>query len=159
MIDTIFHWRIEQRITHIVKPHCRLRVFERKEATIVIATQLATSAALISQNVESLATLVHKCFMIYPGYLIWIEHFGPQSFTSSSTEEDRYDLVILRWDERYQAYKTGVQWFKISSFVLSPLLRPSAIDEDQIPAHELQPLWNEITRAREKALSNANSWQ
>lgn len=159
MIDTIFHWRMEQRITHITKPHCRLRVFERKEATIVIATQLATSAASISQEVETLATLVHKCFKIYPGYLIWLEHFGPQSSSLSSNESDRYDLVILRWDERHEAYKQGVQWFRIPSLVLSPLLMPGVVDENQIPAHELQPLWNEVIKAKEKALSNADKWR
>jgi len=160
MIDTIFHWRIEQKIRYITKPpQCRLRVFELKEATIVIATQLAKSTGSISQEVESLATLVHKCFKIYPGYLVWIEHFGPQSYTSSLTEEDRYSLVILRWDERHQTYKRNVQWFGIPSFVLSPLLIPGNIDEDQIPTHELQPLWNEVNRAREEALSNADTWR
>lgn len=62
MIDTIFHWRAEQKINHIVKPCFRLRVFERTEATVIIATQLPTSVVSISQNVEHLATLVQKCF-------------------------------------------------------------------------------------------------
>ena len=158
MIDTVFHWRTEQRIRHIDKPHCRLRIFERTEATIVIATQLSTSTSSISQDVECLATLVQKCFKIYPDHLIWIEHFDPQSSLLSSYKEDQYHLVILGWNERCQKYTKDVHWFKISSFVLSPLLRPGVVDEELLPAHELQPLWNEAANAKEKARSNPDRW-
>ena len=33
---------------------------------------------------------------------------------------------------------------------------PGTIDEEQIPAHELQPLWNEVIKAKEGTLSNVD---
>jgi hypothetical protein len=82
-----------------VPSFCGLKIIDRKDIIVIIATELYDSnpGSSVTSWVEKLATEIITKFNIDPNKLIFIEH-NPDRKSSLEFFKETFDIVNLEWD-------------------------------------------------------------
>lgn len=94
-IDEIYHFKGAWDVPSF----CGLKIVEKKDKTIVIATELYESnpGSSVTSRVDKLATELLKKYNIDHEKLIFIEH-NPDQKSSLEFFKETFDIVKFEWD-------------------------------------------------------------
>lgn len=98
---------------------CRLRLYAVGAAAVAIATELADNPGTsITNAAPIIAAQVARNFRIDPARLVWVEHYGPESYGVEG-EPDRFARVTFSWEGQEAR---GSEWAHLPDEELAELL-------------------------------------
>lgn len=98
-VDTEFKYKPP----HHIEAHCRVRIYEGTDQTIVVISEAADNPGMSVTNAsKDIATQVVRAFNLDPARTRWIEHYPQEAWRYHGREEIKpatYDEVFYSWRE------------------------------------------------------------
>lgn len=126
--------------THIYKPpwsgiqaHCRLRIYEHDERTIVLWSEQPDNPGMsVTNYAGELATMVIEQHNLDPEHTTFIEHYPAAAYRSGRIDES-YDLVLFDWRDVSTIFNQ-VLWTQVAGpnvrhIATNPEWRPLTIED------------------------------
>ena len=90
--NKLFYYNINPhgKATHF----CRFRTFSTASSPVVLITELANSGMSVTNSVEKIITQLKEKENI-PDNSIFIEHYGPESYSDQKDHPHEFDLVTI----------------------------------------------------------------
>lgn len=85
----------------------------------VVLTELAENPGTsITNAYEKIATAIYNDFLIQTPIenINWIEHYTNESYEGESDKWERFDRVLLKWDEKNRCFEVGQPYSESKSW-------------------------------------------